>query len=92
MIDVGKFNTLEIVKILSFGAYLDGGNGKEILLPTRYVPNDAKVGSKVDAFIYHDNEGRLIATTQRPHAIVGELSSCGSGQSARRALLSNGVS
>lgn len=73
MIDVGKFNTLEIVKILIFGAYLDGGNGKEILLPTRYVPNDAKVGSKVDAFIYHDNEGRLIATTQRPHAIVGEF-------------------
>lgn len=73
MIEVGKFNTLEIVKILSFGAYLDGGEGKEILLPTRYVPKDAKVGSKVEAFIYHDNEGRIIATTQHPYAVVGEF-------------------
>ncbi len=73
MFEVGKFNTLKIVKILNFGAYLDGRDGKEILLPTRYVPQEAEVGDEVNAFIYHDNEGRLIATTQRPYAIVGEF-------------------
>ena len=73
MLNIGNYNTLRIIKILSFGAYLDGGEGKEILLPTRYVPDGAQVGDEVKAFIYHDNEGRLIATTLHPKAVVGEF-------------------
>lgn len=73
MFEIGKYNTLRIVKELSFGVYLDGGDGKEILLPTRYVPSGAKTGDEVEVFIYHDNEGRLIATTARPLATVGEF-------------------
>ena len=71
--EIGKINTLKIVKILDFGAYLDGGNGLEILLPVRYVPEACEIGDNIDVFIYHDNEGRLIATTIRPLAIVGEF-------------------
>lgn len=73
MIEVGKYNTLKIVKDLDFGVYLDGGNGKEILLPARYVPKNVKPGDEVEVFIYHDNEGRLIATTAHPLATVGEF-------------------
>ena len=73
MLNIGNYNTLRITKILSFGAYLDGGEGKEILLPTRYVPDGAQVGDEVKVFIYHDNEGRLIATTLHPNAVVGEF-------------------
>lgn len=71
MIKVGEYNTLTIVKDLDFGVYLDGGNDLEILLPARYVPKNVKPGDEVEVFIYHDNEGRLIATTARPHATVG---------------------
>ncbi|WP_280745613.1 MULTISPECIES: S1-like domain-containing RNA-binding protein [unclassified Parabacteroides] len=70
---IGKYNTLKIVKDLDFGVYLDGGNGQEILLPARYVPKNVKPGDEVEVFIYHDNEGRLIATTERPLALVGEF-------------------
>lgn len=73
MVEIGKYNTLRIIKILSFGAYLDGGDGLEILLPTRYVPQDAKVDDNIEVFIYHDNEGRLIATTTKPLAVAGEF-------------------
>ena len=73
MVEIGKYNTLKIVKDLDFGVYLDGGNGVEILLPTRYVPKNVKPGDEVEVFIYHDNEGRLIATTARPLATVGEF-------------------
>lgn len=73
MLEVGKYNTLKIVKDLDFGVYLDGENGKEILLPARYVPKNVKPGDDVEVFIYHDNEGRLIATTVHPLAIVGEF-------------------
>ena len=38
MLEVGKYNTLKIVKDLDFGVYLDGGNGKEILLPAVMFP------------------------------------------------------
>ena len=73
MLNIGNYNNLKVVKILDFGAYLDGGNGKEILLPTRYVPEGLKPGDELEVFIYHDNEGRLIATTLHPKAVVGEF-------------------
>lgn len=71
--DIGKYNTLKVVKAVDFGLYLDGGNGLEILLPTRYVPTNAQAGDEIEVFIYYDNEGRLIATTERPYGIVGEF-------------------
>ena len=73
MVKVGNTNRLKIVKDLDFGVYLDGGNGLEILLPARYVPKNVKPGDEIDVFIYHDNEGRLIATTVMPRAQVGEF-------------------
>jgi predicted RNA-binding protein (virulence factor B family) len=71
--EIGKLNKLKIVKDLDFGVYLDGGNGREILLPARYVPKNVKPGDEVEVFIYHDNEGRLIATTAHPLAMAGEF-------------------
>lgn len=73
MVEVGKYNTLKIVKEVDFGVYLAGDNGQEILLPTRYVPKGVKPGDEVEVFIYHDNEGRIIATTAHPKAIVGQF-------------------
>lgn len=71
--EIGKYNKLKVVKTVDFGLYLDGGNGLEILLPTRYVPQNAQPGDELEVFIYHDNEGRLIATTKHPYGIVGEF-------------------
>lgn len=45
---------------------------KDILMPKRYVPSDIKEGDKIEAFIYHDNEGRLIATNMTPLIMVGQ--------------------
>jgi len=73
MIDIGKVNTLRIVKEVDFGLYLDGGEFGEILIPTRYVPKDVKVDEYIDVFIYADSEDRLIATTETPLAEVGQF-------------------
>ena len=72
-IELGKFNQLEVVKQVDFGMYLDGGEEGEILLPTRYVPEDCKVGDWLNVFLYLDNEERLIATTLTPLVQVGEF-------------------
>lgn len=72
MIQVGQYNTLKVVKQVDFGMYLDGGN-EEILLPKRFVPKDLKEGDEISVFVYHDSENRLIATTQQPKGVVGDI-------------------
>lgn len=72
MVQVGSYNTLKVVKEVDFGMYLDG-DPDEILLPKRYVPEGLKPDDEITVFIYHDNEGRLIATTDKPVAVVGEI-------------------
>lgn len=73
MIKLGDYNNLTVKKTVDFGVYLDGGEQGEILLPTRYVPENLAIGDEIKVFIYHDNEGRLIATTDRPYATVGQF-------------------
>ena len=72
MIEAGHYYTLKVKKSVDFGFYLDG-NPDEILLPKRYVPAGLKEEDDITVFVYHDNEGRLIATTDKPLAVVGEV-------------------
>lgn len=72
MIKVGQFNSLKVLRLVEIGAYLD--NGEEgILIPKRFLPRDVQQGELLDVFIYHDSEGRIIATTQKPLAMAGEV-------------------
>ena len=73
MIKLGDYNTLKVVKRVDFGLYLDGGDDGEILLPTRYVPDGTTIGQKLEVFIYLDQDEKLVATTLRPIAKVGEF-------------------
>lgn len=70
---LGKVNPLKVVKLVDFGVYLDGGSDGEILLPKRYVPEVCEIGDTLPVFIYNDSEDRLIATTEKPFAMVGEF-------------------
>ncbi len=69
MINVGTYNELEVVKQLDFGIYLREGD-TEILMPTKWVPLDTKIGDKLNVFIFRDSDDRLIATTIEPYAIA----------------------
>jgi hypothetical protein len=55
------------------GAYVDGENLGEIVLPTKYCPRGLAVGSHLPVFLYHDSETRFIVTTQKPKVQVGEF-------------------
>lgn len=63
---------MKIKKETDFGVFMDGGD-QEILLPKRYVPKGAKPGDELEVFLYHDSENRLIATTDRPYGVVGDV-------------------
>ena len=73
MAEIGKQNTLRVVKEVEFGLYLDGGEHGEILLPKRYVPENCKPEDTIDVFIYLDSEDRIIATTEKPYIKIGEF-------------------
>jgi len=72
-IQLGRTNRLRVVKKVDFGVYLDGSLDGEILLPSRYVPDDCRVDDELDVFIYLDSEERLVATTEQPLAQVGDF-------------------
>ena len=72
MVKVGELNRLRVLRRVDFGMYLDDGkNG--ILLPNRYIPSQLKPGDDIEVFVYHDGEDRLIATTERPKAMLGDM-------------------
>ena len=72
MIQIGQYNTLTVNRKVEFGVYLD--NGEEgILLPKRFMPRGIKIGGEITVFLYHDSENRIIATTEKPKATVGEI-------------------
>jgi len=73
MAEIGKYNSLKVIKEVDFGVYLDGEKEGEILMPIRYVPANCQVGDFVDVFLYLDSEDRPIATTETPFAQVGEF-------------------
>lgn len=73
MIKVGEFNKLKMVREAPFGVYLQGGEWGEILLPNKSVPKNALVGDVLDVFVYFDSDDKIIATTMRPHAKLGNF-------------------
>lgn len=74
MIQLGKYQTLVVSRLVDFGAYLSEPDGKqEVLLPARYMPDNMMKGDSIEVFVYKDSEDRPIATTERPFATVGEF-------------------
>ena len=73
MIDLGKWNELPIVRFTDHGAYLDGGETGEILMPRQYVSPAMHPGDVVRVFVYLDQAERLVATTEQPLAQVGDF-------------------
>ncbi len=69
---IGQHHTLRIDRLTGPGAFLPAAE-TEVLMPTKWIPDDARVGDSIKAFIYRDSEDRIIATTLKPHLIVGEF-------------------
>ncbi|WP_300361489.1 S1-like domain-containing RNA-binding protein [Hydrogenimonas sp.] len=71
-LELGAVNRLEIVRSTDYGLVLSSKEGKEVLLPKRYVTEEMAIEEVIDVFVYTDSEDRLVATTERPVAMLGE--------------------
>lgn len=73
MLKIGKINKLTVVDELPFGFYLESEAEEKVLLPNACAPKGCKVGDEVEAFIYHDSDDRIIATTEKPLAMLEDV-------------------
>jgi len=72
MIERGKYNELDVYRVVDFGVYLSDGED-EVLMPRKYVPEATEAGDTLRVFVYTDSEDRPIATTLTPKAVVGDI-------------------
>lgn len=81
MIQLGEYNTLEVLRFKSNGCYLgpieseEEVNPKEdgILLPGKYIPEGLAVGDHIKVFVSNDSEDRWVATTETPLVTLNEF-------------------
>ena len=66
MMFLGQYNTLTILRFTAPGAYLGDDEDNVVLLPTKYIPENAEIGDEIEVFLYLDSEDRIIATTKKP--------------------------
>ena len=69
MIEIAKYNDLEILRETSVGLFL-GDENEDVLLPNKYIPADFKIGQKLRVFVYRDYEERKVAVTIEPKILL----------------------
>jgi len=73
LIEIGKYNDLEILRETSVGLYLGEEDGEDVLLPNKYCPEKYEIGDTIRVFVYPDNEGRKIATDLIPKVLLNQF-------------------
>ncbi|MDD2501430.1 MAG: S1-like domain-containing RNA-binding protein [Geobacter sp.] len=69
---IGQYSRLKIARITPSGAFLASEEG-DILLPGKFIPEGARIGTELEVFVYLDSEDRPVATVQKPFAVVGDF-------------------
>lgn len=66
MITLGKYNTLNILEKTENGVILGNTSDEKVLLLNEHTTKKYEIGDPIEVFIYHDNDGKKVATMQRP--------------------------
>ena len=75
MVEIGKWQTLKVVRSKDFGIYLaeNDGDADAVLLPAKQVQKGLKIGDKTEVFVYLDSEDRPIATVNKPKIVLSGI-------------------
>ncbi len=73
MIEIGKYNTLKILRHTSVGLYLGDEEGEDVLLPNKYCPEDYKLEDMIEVFVYLDYAERKVATNIKPLILLDQF-------------------
>ena len=73
---LGEKQILYVVKRVEFGVYLaehHNDTEERVLLPAKQVPPDTGIGDQLEVFLYKDSKDRMIATTNSPRLVMGQV-------------------
>jgi len=74
MINIGKYNVLEVKREVEFGYFLGDFDKNEVLLPKSHTKGmDIQEGDQMEVFVYKDSKGRPVSTLKKPLATVGDV-------------------
>ena len=62
MIEIGRYNTLRILRETTVGLFLGDDDGEDVLLPNKYIPEEYEIDDMIEVFVYLDYDERKIAT------------------------------
>ena len=72
MLQLGQYQTLNVLRETSVGLFLGNEDTEDVLLPRKYTEGIPLDGS-VEVFVYKDSEDRFVATTEKPFITLGEF-------------------
>jgi len=72
-LQVGDIAKLKVLRFMAFGAFVDGLELGDLLIPKKYLSGKESVGDFLRVFIHKDSDDRLIATTQLPKIQAGSF-------------------
>lgn len=75
MLKIGQYQDMRIKRFSTVGAYLIPMDNEEpeVLLPKKYLSEEFREDMLLEVFIYRDSKDRLVATLEKPIAVLGEL-------------------
>lgn len=75
MINIGGLNLMKVAKKVNTGYYLESKEaGEDVLLPkSGMTERELEIGNEVEAFIYKDSDGRMMASLMQPKAVTGDI-------------------
>ncbi|MBI0579764.1 hypothetical protein IEC97_20595 [Neobacillus cucumis] len=67
---IGQTTSLEVARKAPFGYFLTDGN-EDVLLHINEAEREYEEGERLEVFLFHDSQGRMIASTKIPEISVG---------------------
>ena len=71
--NIGSYNSLVVVDQTDRRYVLEAVGGESVCLNKKEATEPLNTGESVYAFVYHDGDGRAMATLKKPEAVVGEV-------------------
>lgn len=73
MPELGHIENLSVLRLTEHGAFLDGGDLGDILLPRALQTGPLTEGEQAEVFLFQDSQDRLTATQTLPPGQVGDF-------------------
>lgn len=73
MIEIGRMNSLIVLRETDVGLFLGDLDNNEVLLPTSFIKSKYKNNDNINVFVYTDSDHKLIASSLKPFVEINNF-------------------